>query len=110
MLLTDLVLGFSLITIFVYLSIFILILIFFNFRKYVNIKNLFLYGFFGSLIFFIISNFGFWLISDIYEKNLSGLIECYILAIPFFKNTLLATILFSYSAYLMSIFLTKEKA
>ena len=110
MLLTDLVLGFSLITIFVYLSIFILILIFFNFRKYVNIKNLFLYGFFGSLIFFIISNFGFWLINDIYEKNLSGLIECYILAIPFFKNTLLATILFSYSAYLMSIFLTKEKA
>ena len=29
-------------------------------------------------------------------KNLKGLIECYILAIPFFGNTFLSTLIFAY--------------
>ena len=66
--------------------------------------KLFVYGFAGSLIFFIISNFGVWVLGnpgvlDIpYERNLNGLIECYILAIPFFGNTFLSTVIFSYPA------------
>ena len=58
----------------------------------------------GSLVFFIISNFGVWAlgspgINDIpYDRNLNGLIECYILAIPFFGNTFISTLIFSYLA------------
>ena len=69
-----------------------------------NFKNLFIYGFIGSLIFFIVSNFGVWALGspgvyDIaYEKNLNGLVECYILAIPFFGNTFLTTVIFAYPA------------
>ena len=69
-----------------------------------NFKNLFICGFIGSLIFFIISNFGVWVLGspgvlDLpYEKNLNGLVECYILAIPFFGNTFLSTLIFSYPA------------
>ena len=33
-----------------------------------------------------------------YEKSFSGLIECYFYAIPFFGNTFISTIIFSYSA------------
>jgi len=50
----------------------------------------------GSIWFYLVTNFGVWLIWDFYEKNINGLIQCYILAIPFFKNTLVSTIIFTY--------------
>ena len=49
----------------------------------------------GAICFFIISNFGVWVGSSFYEPNVQGLIKCYILAIPFFTNTLISTLLFS---------------
>ena len=68
-------------------------------------------SFISSLIFFIISNFGVWTTGTFYEPNLKGLIYCYIMAIPFFTNTLLSTILFAclFEILLKSktIFLTK---
>ena len=73
-------------------------------NKKINFKNLFIYGFAGSLIFFLVSNFGVWALGSFgvndlpYEKSLTGLIECYILAIPFFGNTFLSTIIFAYPA------------
>ena len=45
------------------------------------------YSISGTLLFFIISNFGTF-ISGYYGYNLSGLRECYIMAIPFYKNEL----------------------
>ena len=89
---------------FVYLSLLLIVFIFHKISKKINFKNLFIYGFIGSLIFFIISNFGVWVLGgpgvfDIpYEKNLNGLVECYVLAIPFFGNTFLSTLIFSYPA------------
>ena len=98
MITSDLFIGFYKSMIFVYLSLIIIAITFFKIRKKINFKNLFVFGFFGSLIFFIISNFGVWILGNMYEKNLDGLIECYFLAIPFFKNTLFSTIIFSYTA------------
>ena len=98
MLASDLFIGFYKNMIFVYLSLSIIVFIFFKIRKKINYKNLFIFGFLGSLIFFVISNLGVWLLGNMYEKNLQGLIECYFLAIPFFKNTLFSTIIFSYTA------------
>lgn len=49
----------------------------------------------SSVLFFIISNFGVWLSSPIYSKSVSGLIECYTMALPFFRNSFLSTIVFS---------------
>ena len=40
---------------------------------------------------FIITNFGVWQATDIYEKSPEGLLTCYIAAIPFFANTILST-------------------
>tara|TARA_B100000579_G_scaffold414867_1_gene408929 strand:+ start:1934 stop:2470 length:537 start_codon:yes stop_codon:yes gene_type:complete len=106
MILADIFIGFYNNIFFVYLSLLIISYIFFKASEKINFKNLFLYSFFGSLVFFIISNFGVWLSNSPgafnvpYEKNLKGLLECYILAIPFFKNTLLSTLIFAYSAFL----------
>jgi hypothetical protein len=43
----------------------------------------------GSLVFFVVSNFGVWLFQSMYPKSLEGLAACYIAAIPFFRNSLL---------------------
>jgi hypothetical protein len=43
----------------------------------------------GSVLFFIITNFGVWLAGDIYPKTMAGLLSCYVAAIPFFRNALL---------------------
>jgi len=83
------------------LSLFLIILIFFKISKKINYKNLFIFGFSGSVIFFIVSNFGVWIAGNLYEKNMNGLIECYFMAVPFFKNTLISTIIFSYSALII---------
>tara|TARA_B100001175_G_scaffold317458_1_gene334475 strand:+ start:3715 stop:4212 length:498 start_codon:yes stop_codon:yes gene_type:complete len=48
----------------------------------------------GAFIFFFITNFGVWT-SGFYGYSLSGLISCYILAIPFFAQTLASTAFFS---------------
>ena len=98
-LLSDLFLGFHNNMIFVYMPLFIIVSFCFKISTKINYKNLFFLGVGSSLIFFLISNFGVWLLGNMYENNINGLINCYILAIPFFKNTLLSTFIFSYGAY-----------
>ena len=104
MLISDLFIGFYENVFFVYASLLLITFIFHKISKKINFKNLFVFSFAGSLIFFIISNFGVWILGSPgldnlpYDKNLNGLIECYILAIPFFGNTFLSTVIFSYPA------------
>jgi len=50
--------------------------------------------FLSSIIFFMCSNFGVWVFSEFYTKDLEGLLKCYILAIPFFTNTIISTFVF----------------
>jgi len=104
MLISDLFIGFYENIIFVYVSLILITFIFHKISNKINFKNLFIYSFAGSVIFFVVSNFGVWALGspgvyDIaYEKSLSGLIQCYVLAIPFFGNTFLSTLIFSYPA------------
>ena len=58
MLLSDLFIGFYENMIFVYASLLLITFVFHKISKKINFKNLFVYGFAGSLIFFIVSNFG----------------------------------------------------
>ena len=41
----------------------------------------------GSCAFFLITNLGVWLVGGLYPKTAAGLWECYVAAIPFFRNT-----------------------
>ena len=82
MFISDLFLGFSSITLFVYAA-FILVSYIGISSKKVSIKTTLL----SSISFFIITNFGVWLLG--YPKTFNGLIECYTLAIPFFRNSLI---------------------
>ena len=100
MLVADIFLGFHIYMFFVYLSLSLIIFVFSKVKTEMRLKNLFIFGFFGSLIFFLVSNFGVWTLNEMYQKNFSGLLHCYFLAIPFFINTFLSTLLFSYLAFL----------
>ena len=81
MLLSDLFIGFYENMIFVYASLLLITFVFHKISKKINYKNLFIYCFAGSLIFFIFSNFGVWALGSpgvldvAYERNISGLVE-----------------------------------
>ena len=49
----------------------------------------------GSVLFFVITNFGVWLSSDLYPQTAEGLVVCYVAAIPFFRNTLAGDLLYA---------------
>lgn len=40
---------------------------------------------FGSFFFFILTNFALWFHSGMYAKTTAGLVECYVMALPFLK-------------------------
>ena len=42
----------------------------------------------ASVLFFIVTNFGAWLVGNLYPKTLAGLAGCCVAAIPFFRNSL----------------------
>lgn len=85
----DLIIGFSLINIFVYLSFIVIILVGNHFKK-IKLKSILI----SSIVFFIISNFGVWIIG--YPKTVNGFIMCYTAAIPFFINTILGDLFYSF--------------
>jgi len=62
-------------------------------KKFKNFE-IFVGGVVSSVCFFIITNFGAWITLDIYEKNFSGLINSYAMAVPFFHNTLASTLIY----------------
>jgi hypothetical protein len=93
---SDLIIGTHDFIIYVYFSLILLIIV-------SNSKNYIYMMFIGPLIFFIITNLGVWLNSSYYTKNIYGLIECFYMAIPFFKNTILSTFF-----YCILILLTKN--
>ena len=88
MVMSDLFLGFHTISIFVYAA-FILVSFIGTRTKKPSVFTILL----SSISFFIITNFGVWLIG--YPKTWAGLVECYTLAIPFFRNSLLGDFFYS---------------
>ena len=91
----DMIIGFYKGMVWVYTGYILVIIISILYRKYRTLNSNLLKIFSTSLIFFIISNFGVWIEGLIYPLNYVGLFECYVAAIPFYKNTLIGTILYS---------------
>jgi hypothetical protein len=49
----------------------------------------------ASVFFFAVTNFGVWLTSGMYTHNWSGIVSCYTMALPFFRNTLLSDLVYT---------------
>lgn len=93
---SDMIIGFASfwVTLSVYLSFSIIGIMGLWLRKRKNITNTIGVTLTGSLLFFIITNFAVWIGTPWYGKNLFGLIKCYWMAIPFFKNTILGDLFY----------------
>ena len=95
MLLADVFLGFHGTMIWVYGSLIIITTIGFLLKRGVTLKNGAIATIGGSLLFFLVTNFGVWASGSFYPKNVEGLISCYAAGIPFFGNTLGGSIFYS---------------
>ncbi len=49
----------------------------------------------ASVLFFVVTNFGVWLEGRLYAQTFEGLIQCYVNALPFFRNTLLGDLVYT---------------
>lgn len=90
--LTDIIIGYHTGTFFTWGSVFLigLLSIYFGKNLSIRISGVLL----GALVFFVITNFGVWA-SGMYGYTLSGLINCFILAIPFFGYSLVSTLIYA---------------
>ena len=89
---TDLVIGFHGTTLFTWGSVILIGLLSKFFIS--NTKTRISGALIGASLFFVITNFGVWSLG-FYGYTVEGLITCYTLAIPFFGNTIVGTIIFS---------------
>lgn len=91
MFVSDYFLGFANtpVVISVYLSFLIIGLLGFWLREHKKASLIFASTISGSIIFFILTNFAVWFATPWYAKDLSGLLHCFTLALPFFRNTIL---------------------
>ena len=91
---TDLIIGFHSTMWAVYLSFALIVVIGFNLREQRKILSVGVSAVTASVLFFLITNFAVWLSSPMYPPTIAGLIESYVLAIPFFHYTLLGDLFY----------------
>lgn len=56
----------------------------------------------GSIVFFLVSNFGVWAAGGLYPHTWRGLADCYYLALPFFRASMLSDLF--YAAVLFGLY------
>ena len=52
------------------------------------------YGLVGALFFYFYTNFGVWLIGNLYPHTFSGLINCYMMGLPFLRLQAVGSMVF----------------
>lgn len=52
--------------------------------------------------FFVVSNLAVWLVGGLYSPDLSGLVTCFVAAIPFFPATLVSGLVYSFALFALA--------
>lgn len=92
MLLSDLLLGFHNTIFFTWGSVVLISLFGVRLREHKRFSSFLAGGVFSAVLFFIITNLGVW--PTLYPMTWQGLAECFVAAIPFFRNTFVSTIIY----------------
>lgn len=67
-------------------------------------------GILAPVVYFLVSNFLVWQASEVlYPNNFGGLMTCYEAALPFFRNSLIATLLFLPVIAVLYNYITRHK-
>jgi len=88
---SELIIGANDLVLFTGVGILLITLLGRRLRGRTSLKNNLVYGLISPLLFFLVSNFGVWVIGW-YPPTLAGLIQCYIAAIPFLRISILASL------------------
>lgn len=94
---TDALMGFHSTIGFVYLGFILSGLLAYKMSSYQSVPAWLAKAVSGSLIFFVVSNGGVWLVDGMYPMTLSGLGQCYVAGLPFLKNQLLGDLVWTTS-------------
>lgn len=73
-----------------------------------SVKSISLLGLGSSMGFFLLSNLGVFFTTSLYPMSIKGLLQCYIMALPFLTNTLISTFIFLASFYAIEFVLFKR--
>ncbi|HXR97639.1 MAG TPA: DUF6580 family putative transport protein [Terriglobales bacterium] len=95
LLLSDMVLGFYPISAVVYGSFALITCLGFWLRRGTTVSRLAGTTLAGALLFFVLTNFGVWMLGAWYPRTVAGLGECFVAAIPFLRNTVVSDLLYS---------------
>lgn len=93
-LINHFIFGFHSTMSFVYICFGLIILMGYGLKSKRSLHSIFFSLVLSSFLFYVISNFGVWLIASIYPKTLLGLELCYVAALPFLLNSLISTIFY----------------
>ncbi|MCK5178826.1 MAG: hypothetical protein KAR32_04790 [Candidatus Omnitrophica bacterium] len=93
---TDMILGFHQVMFFTWGSVVLISAMGLWVQRNKNLKTVLGGGLASAVLFFVVTNFGVWLVSGMYPLTLAGLSECFTLAVPFFRGTLLGTFVYGF--------------
>jgi hypothetical protein len=95
MIISDLFIGLHPLILFTWGSFALIAWLSSKFLKNINPLSVGIASIGGSLLFFLVSNFGVWVEGRLYALTFEGLVSCCYNALPFFRNTLLGDLFYS---------------
>ena len=107
MLISDLIIGMHSLMLWTYGSIMFLSCLTYYFNQD-NILRIGSLAVISPMIFFLVSNFGVWITGSYYARDISGLMECYFNAVPFYASSATSCMLFTALFYFIRSALLKR--
>lgn len=111
MFLTDIILGLHTGLFIIYFCMALITIIGIWLEKRKSVLNILAASLTSSVLFYLLTNFFVWFQNPLHAQTLQGLIKCYVIAIPFFGNTVAGDLFFSGALFsIYAAFFSKSKA
>ena len=97
MIISDMFIGYYEVNlmIFVYGSFLLCVILGFWLKKHKKWNTILGSSIMGGILFFLITNFAVWAFTPWYAKTFSGILQCYLMALPFLKNSLMGNVFYA---------------
>jgi len=94
MIISDLFIGMHNVVVFTWGGFLLTSILGFSLKKHKSVYKIAGLSVVSAFLFYLISNFGVWMMGW-YPRNLKGLIDCYVMALPFLRNFAASTLIYS---------------
>jgi len=95
LLLSDLIIGLHNTMVFVYAGVALTVFIGMKIQGNIKPVTVAVSAVGASVLFFLLTNFGTWVVGGLYPISMTGLMQAYVAGIPFFQNSLLGNLVFT---------------